>query len=133
MSKKEYMMQNEAYLQEVAAREGVKPLPSGLYYEVIEEGEESAAKPRPTSVVTVYYKGMLINGKVFDDNTAQGYPDAFRLTELISGWQIALQHMRIGDYWRIYIPAKHGYGTRGTDGIPRNSTLIFEIKLMSIA
>ena len=133
MGKKEDLMENEAYMREVSLREGVKPLPSGLYYEVIEDGEEGAAKPRPTSVVTVFYKGMLINGKVFDDNTAQGYPDAFRLTELISGWQIALQHMKIGDYWRIYIPAKHGYGSRGTDGIPRNSTLIFEIKLMGVA
>lgn len=54
MGKKEYMMENEAYLQQVAAREGVNPLPSGLYYEVIEQGEEGAAKPCPTSVVTVW-------------------------------------------------------------------------------
>lgn len=118
-------------MHEVALREGIKSLPAGLYYEVIEDGD--GVSPKATSVVTVYYKGMLIDGKVFDDNMTQGYPDAFRLSELISGWQIAMQRMKVGDYWRIYIPAEHGYGNRGTDGIPRNSTLIFEIKLVGVA
>lgn len=131
MNKKEYQEKNEAFMREVAMREGVLPLPSGLYYEVVESGD--GPSPSLSSVVTVFYRGMLIDGKVFDDNMSQGYPDAFRLTELISGWQIALTRMKAGDYWRIYVPSKHGYGNRGTDGIPCNSTLIFEIRLVGVA
>jgi peptidylprolyl isomerase len=91
------------------------------------------ASPTLSNIVSVYYKGMLINGKVFDDNTAQGYPDAFRLNDLIDGWKIALTRMRVGDKWRIYVPATLGYGTVSTAGIPKHSTLIFEIELVGIA
>ncbi|MBQ1184848.1 MAG: FKBP-type peptidyl-prolyl cis-trans isomerase, partial [Muribaculaceae bacterium] len=89
--------------------------------------------PRMSSVVMVYYKGMLSNGKVFDDNTRQSYPDAMRLKDLIVGWHIALQKMKVGDKWTIYIPSKFGYGSRAMKGIPKNSTLIFEIELCGIA
>ncbi len=129
--KQEYKKQNEAFLKEVAVRPGIKTLPKGILCEEIKTGD--GATPKLSNVVCVYYKGSLINGKVFDDNTAQSYPDAFRLTELITGWQIAITQMRVGDKWRIYIPSELGYGSRGTDGIPKNSTLIFEIELVSIA
>ena len=75
---------------------------------------------------------MLIDGSVFDDNTSQGYPDAFRLADLITGWQIALTQMCAGDKWRIYVPAEVGYGAMSVAGIPKHSTLIFEIQLVSI-
>lgn len=129
--KKEYKMQNDEFLRNIALQDGVMPLNKGIYYEVLQTGD--GQKPKMNNIVSVYYKGSLINGKVFDDNTAQGYPEAMRLTELITGWQIVLTQMCVGDKWRVYIPAELGYGSRGTDGIPRNSTLIFEIHLVSIA
>lgn len=129
--KQEYKKQNEDFLDEVAKRENVKTLAQGILCEVLKTGE--GAMPKMHNIVSVYYKGSLINGRIFDDNTAQGYPDAFRLSELIKGWQIALIQMHVGDKWRIYIPSELGYGSRGTDGIPKNSVLIFEIELVAIA
>ena len=129
-SKDKYKLENEAFLEDLASEEGVKSLPEGILYEVIEEGSGKLAQPH--SVVSVYYKGSLISGKVFDDNTSQGYPDAFRLKDLIIGWQIAIARMKEGDKWRIYIPSEAGYGKRGTHGIPGNSTLIFEIELIKV-
>lgn len=129
--KQEYKKLNEEFLDEVAKREGIKMLSQGILCEVLKTGE--GAMPKMQNIVSVYYKGSLINGRTFDDNTAQGYPDAFRLSELIKGWQIALTQMHVGDKWRIYIPSELGYGSRGTDGIPKNSTLIFEIELVSVA
>ena len=132
MSKKQllYKEENEAFLR-LKEQEGVKPLAAGVLHEVLQVGK--GASPTLSNIVSVYYKGMLINGKVFDDNTAQGYPDAFRLNDLIGGWKIALTRMRVGDKWRIYVPATLGYGTVSTAGIPKHSTLIFEIELVGIA
>ena len=125
-----YKLENEEFLRELAEREGIKTLPKGILYEVMQEG--AGKSPSPNSLVSVFYKGKLISGKVFDDNTRQGYPDAFRLRDLITGWQIALTQMHVGDKWRIYLPADMGYGSRGTHGIPSHSVLIFEIELVSI-
>ena len=83
-------------------------------------------------MVTVHYKGSLINGKVFDSSYERGYPEAFRLGDLIVGWQIALTQMHIGDHWIIYIPYQVGYGTRDNGPIPAYSTLIFEVELVAI-
>lgn len=134
MSKKqlEYKQENEAFLRQKATEESVKPLAGGVLYEELERGGEGAS-PTVGNIVSVYYKGWLTSGKVFDDNTAQGYPDAFRLNTLIDGWKIALTRMHVGDKWRIYIPAHLGYGTMATAGIPKHSTLIFEIKLVGVA
>lgn len=133
MSKKQlvYKQENEAFLLQKATEEGVRSLVAGVLYEVMETGDG----PSPTlgSIVSVYYKGMLTSGKVFDDNTSQGYPDAFRLNDLIDGWKIALTRMHVGDKWRIYIPSNLGYGGVATGGIPKHSTLIFEIKLAGVA
>lgn len=125
-----YKLENEEFLRELAEREGIKTLPKGILYEVMQEG--AGKSPSPNSLVSVFYKGKLISGKVFDDNTRQGYPDAFRLRDLITGWQIALTQMHVGDKWRIYLPAEMGYGPRGTHGIPGRSVLIFEIELVTI-
>lgn len=129
-SKDKYKLENEAFLEELADEEGVKSLSEGILYEVLAAGEGKQAQPN--SVVSVYYKGTLISGKVFDDNTSQGYPDAFRLKDLIIGWQIAIAKMKEGDKWRIYIPSEAGYSKRGTHGIPGFSTLIFEIELVKV-
>ncbi len=133
MSKKQliYKQENEEFLQKKATEEGILPLNAGVLYEILETG--NGASPTSGNIVSVYYKGMLTNGIVFDDNTTQGYPDAFRLNDLIDGWKIALTRMHVGDKWRIYIPSHLGYGAMATAGIPKHSTLIFEIKLTGIA
>lgn len=132
MNKKaEYKRANELYLEKMAQEPDMKQLVKGMMYQELKAG--NGVSPSINNIVSVYYKGSLINGKVFDDNTKQGYPDAFRLKELITGWQIALTRMKVGDKWKIYLPAEWGYGTIGTSGIPGNSTLIFEIELVSMS
>ena len=131
MAKNKYKEQNKAFLQQKANEEGVYTTAQGILYEILQSGSGEKASIR--NIVSVYYKGMLITGEIFDDNTEQGYPDAFRLADLITGWQIALTQMRCGDKWRIYVPAEVGYGSMSVAGIPKNSTLIFDIELVKIS
>ena len=129
-SKEAYKEANIEFLRDMAEQPGVKELCNGILYKVLSSG--TGKSPNAGSVVSVLYKGSLINGKVFDDNTRGKVADAFRLRELIVGWQIALKNMREGDKWIVYIPSAYGYGQRGVHGIPGNSTLIFEIKLVKV-
>lgn len=131
MAKNNYKEENKAYLRRKATEKGVHATSQGVLYEVLQTG--SGPKATPRSIVSVYYKGMLINGDIFDDNTDQGYPDAFRLSDLITGWQIALTQMCPGDKWRLYIPPEVGYGAMNVAGIPKHSTLIFEIELVGVS
>ena len=131
MSKGNYKEENIEFLRRKATEEGVHKTAQGILYEVLESG--NGARATMHSIVSVYYKGMLINDDVFDDNTAQGYPDAFRLSDLIAGWQIALTQMCVGDKWRIYVPSQVGYGAMSVAGIPKHSTLIFEIELAGVS
>ena len=124
MSKKEeYKLKNEQFLQSLRTEEGVKELGAGVLYRVLENGQGSGATPRLNS----------INGREFDNSWKRNCPEAFRLNEVIDGWQIALQRMRVGDHWMVYIPYTVGYGTRTSGPIPAFSTLIFEVKLLGIA
>ena len=128
----EYKMRNEAFLQ--ALRDGEEELyeiSQGVLCKIIKSGTGDKT-PRGNNVITVHYKGSLINGKVFDSSYERGYPEAFRLNELITGWQIALTQMRVGDHWIVYIPQVVGYGSKGSGSIPGYSTLIFEMELMGI-
>lgn len=132
MSKKEeYKLQNLKFLEDYKQQDDVWTLPEGVMYRVITAGDGDT-RPSSTSVVSIYYKGSLINGRVFDDNMSQPCPEPFRLNELIKGWQIVLPNMSVGDRWEVVVPATLGYGSKGTDGIPRNSTLIFEIELVNV-
>lgn len=131
MAKGNYKEENKAYLQQKAKEAGIHTTAQGVLYEVLQTGSGNRATIR--SIVSVYYKGMLIDGSVFDDNTQQGYPDAFRLADLITGWQIALTQMCPGDKWRIYVPSEVGYGAMSVAGIPKHSTLIFEIELVGVS
>ena len=90
--------------------------------------------PQPRSVVTVHYEGKLIDGKQFDSSRrGSGAPAVFRVNELITGWQVALVNMHIGEKWEIYVPAEAGYGERGAGrDIPGHSTLIFQLELIDI-
>ncbi len=133
MSKKtEYKARNQAYLAERAQAPNVVRLEKGVLAQVLNSGPEDGRTPGPRSVVCVHYTGRLVNGRIFDDSRQLDCPAAFRLNEVIEGWQIALRHMRPGDRWEIVIPAELGYGSRGDSEIPGNSTLIFDVELLSI-
>ena len=107
-------------------------LPCGIYYKVLETGEGTIS-PGARSIVTVHYKGSLIDGRVFDNSYERTCPDALRLSDVIEGWQVALQKMHVGDKWIIYIPYAMGYGIKSFDSIPAYSTLIFEVELLGVA
>ncbi len=131
MSKRDYIQANKQWLIE-KAKEGVKALPKGIYYKVLASGEPNGKHPMPRSIVTVHYTGKTINGKTFDSSRG-GVAPAFRLSDLIEGWIIAMQQMVVGDKWELYLPAEMGYGKFSQPGIPGGSTLIFEIELLGIA
>lgn len=133
MNKKDiYKESNLQFLEEAAAMEGMVKLPSGVLYKVITSGNGTIS-PKRDSVVSVHYRGTLSNGREFDNSWKRGTPEAFRLNQVIEGWQEALQLMHAGDRWLIYIPYTSGYGTRSSGPIPGFSTLIFEVELLSIA
>src|SRR5207249_1541805 len=120
------------FLEENKKKAGVKTTASGLEYKVEKEG--TGAQPKPTDMVTVNYRGTLINGTEFDSSYKRGEPATFPVTGVIKGWTEALQLMPVGSKWQLFVPADLGYGPRGTPGGPigPNATLIFEVELMSI-
>lgn len=130
--KEEYRLNNEAFLTGLRLDGTVKELSGGVLYRVVNEGKGNA-DVKVNSVVTVHYKGSLINGREFDNSWKRGCPEAFRVNGLIEGFQIALLNMRVGDRWIVYIPYSLGYGKRASGPIPAFSTLVFEIELISIA
>lgn len=131
MKKREYIEANKAWLQAKSREEGVQPLGKGAYYKVLSPGQSDGKHPTLRSIVTAHYAGRTIDGQTFDSTEGDG-PAAFRLSDLIEGWIIALQQMCIGDRWEIYLPAELAYGRYAQPGIPAGSTLIFELELVSI-
>ncbi|MGB2862174.1 MAG: FKBP-type peptidyl-prolyl cis-trans isomerase [Sedimentisphaerales bacterium] len=119
-----------AYLEANKAKEGVKALPSGLQYKVITEGTGNT--PTADDKVKTHYKGTLIDGTEFDSSYKRNQPAEFPVKGVIKGWTEALQLMKEGGKWELYIPADLAYGERGRPSIPANSTLIFEIELLEI-
>ena len=132
MSKKDiYKNKNIEFLKELSTQEGINSLPCGIYYKVLQTGEGKTS-PTVRSIVSVHYRGTLIDGKEFDNSYKRNCPEAFRLCDVIDGWQIALQQMHVGDKWTIYIPSEMGYGSKASGPIPANSTLLFEVELLGI-
>ena len=131
-SNQAYAEANRLWLEQKAQEPEVRALGKGVYYTVINEGAPSSKHPAPNSIVVAHYTGRTIDGKTFDSSVG-GAPLAIRLRELIPGWIMALQQMRIGDKWEIYLSAEMGYGRFAQPGIPGGSTLIFEIELLQIA
>jgi len=118
------------FLEENAEKEGVKTLPGGLQYRVVREG--AGAVPAATDTVTVHYRGTLIDGTEFDSSYGRGKPATFQLGRVIKGWTQALQLMKQGAKWQLFIPPDLAYGDRPSGRIPANSTLIFEVELISV-
>lgn len=122
--------EGEAFLAENKKKEGVKTLPSGMQYKVIKEGTGKA--PAADNTVVCNYRGTLIDGTEFDSSYKRGEPATFPLNQIIPGWTEALQLMKEGAKWQLFIPANLAYGEQSTGIIGPNSVLIFEIELISV-
>jgi FKBP-type peptidyl-prolyl cis-trans isomerase FklB len=117
------------FLAENKSKSGVKTTASGLQYKVTKEG--SGAQPKVTDTVTVNYRGTLINGTEFDSSYKRGQPATFTVNRVIPGWTEALQLMKVGSKYQLFIPASLAYGERAASAeIAPNSTLIFEVELL---
>jgi len=124
------LAEGKAFLDANAKKEGVKTLSSGLQYKILTDG--SGKMPKPTDTVTVNYKGTLINGTEFDSSYKRGTPATLQLDKVIRGWSEALPMMKEGAKWQLFIPPQLAYGERGAGNIPPNSTLIFDVELISV-
>ena len=121
----------DAFLAENKTKDGVITLPSGMQYKILQEG--GGPKPASTDTVVCNYKGTLLDGTEFDSSYKRGQPVTFPVTGVIKGWTEALQMMPVGSKWQLFIPSDLAYGERSPGGpIGPNSTLIFEIDLLSI-
>lgn len=126
----ENKVKGAAFLAENANKEGVITTASGLQYKVIEEG--SGPSPTAADKVKVNYRGTLIDGTEFDSSYKKGQPISFQVTGVIKGWTEALQLMKAGSKYQLYIPSELAYGERDTPTIPGGSTLIFDVELLEI-
>ena len=123
--------EGEAFLAANKTKEGVKTLPSGLQYKVIKEG--TGKTPKAEDTVVTNYRGTLIDGTEFDSSYKRGQPATFPVKGVIPGWTEALQLMKEGSKWELFIPSNLAYGERGAGNvIGPNATLIFEIELISV-
>ncbi len=124
--------QGEAYLAANGERDDVTVLDSGLQYEVLTSG--SGKSPGLTDQVTTHYHGTLIDGTVFDSSVERGEPAAFGVNQVIKGWTEALQLMKEGDKWRLFVPQHLAYGPNPRPGGPIEpyATLIFDVELLSV-
>ena len=121
----------KSFLEDNKKREGVKVTESGLQYEVIRAG--TGKSPAETDKVLCHYEGKLVNGTVFDSSYERGKPITFPVNGVIAGWTEALQLMKEGAKWKLYIPGDLAYGKTGSPPkIPPNATLIFTVELIKV-
>lgn len=120
----------EDFLAANSKKSGVVTLPSGLQYKVLKEG--SGPRPQARDLVKVIYRGTLQNGMEFDSSGAGGGPALVKVNGMIPAWVEALQMMKTGSEWRLFVPAELGYGTRQYGKVPPNSALVFDLKLLSV-
>lgn len=121
----------KAFLEENKLRPGVVELPSGIQYQVRQEG--NGPKPLLQNKVKAHYRGALLNGKEFDSSYRRNQPFTAPLTALIKGWQEVIPMMPVGSIWRLWIPSDLAYGDRGAGGdIPGGATLQFDVELIEI-
>lgn len=123
--------EGEEFLAANRKKEGVVALPSGLQYKVLKAG--SGSTPKLTDTVETHYRGTLIDGTEFDSSYKRGETATFPVGGIIEGWKEALQKMKVGDKWQLFVPAELAYGERGAGReIGPNQTLIFEVELLGI-
>lgn len=122
---------SKVWMDQNSKADGVKDLAEGIQFKVISEGE--GGSPSPQDTVRVHYTGKLTNGEVFDSSVARGEPAEFPVNGVIQGWQLALQKMKVGSKWMLFIPPNMAYGERGSmPKIGPNEVLIFEVELLEI-
>jgi len=123
--------EGEAFLAQNKTKEGVKTLADGLQYRILKAG--TGPTPKPTDKVVVNYKGTFIDGTEFDSSYRRGQPLVIPVNGVIRGWSEALQLMKVGSRWQLFIPSQLAYGPRGAPpAIGPNETLIFEVELLAI-
>ena len=121
----------QAFIDKTAKEPGVQKLPSGVLYKVEKSGPAGGRSPGPRDDVKVHYEGKLVSGQIFDSSYDKGAPAVMNLAGLIPAWTEALQKMKPGDTWMLYVPPELGYGENGAGGvIPPNAVLIFKIELI---
>jgi len=121
----------DAFLAENAKQEGIVVTASGLQYKILAAGEGDS--PGPADIATVHYRGTLIDGTQFDSSYDRGEPATFPVGGVIAGWTEALQLMKPGAKWQLFIPAELAYGERGAgQDIGPNTTLLFDVELISV-
>lgn len=120
----------KSFMATNAKAEGVKTLPSSVQYKVVTSGPADGTSPKRSDEVKVHYEGKLLSGEVFDSSFERGAPATFPLAGLIPAWVEALQQMKPGDEWLLYVPPEQGYGAQGAGPIPPNSVLVFRIQLI---
>ena len=121
---------SKAFMAKNAKEPGVVTLPDGLQYKIVTSGPATGLKPHIADEVKVNYEGKLVDGTVFDSSFDRGQPADMPLRGLVKAWQEALQLMRPGDEWILYVPPELGYGPEGQGPIPPNAVLIFRIQLI---
>lgn len=126
-TKEQYRGEGREFLAQNAKKKGVVSLPSGLQYEVIRGG--SGKSPRSHDTVKVHYRSTLLDGTEFDSSYRKKQPAEFRVDGVIAGWTEALQLMKEGAKWRIFVPADLAYGERSPLA---DRTVIFDIELISV-
>lgn len=127
----ENIAKGSAFLAANKEKEGVFTTESGLQYEILTPG--TGKSPKATDQVRCHYEGTLIDGTLFDSSIKRGQPAVFGVSQVIPGWVEALQLMKEGAKWRLYIPSELGYGAQGAgEMIPPHSTLIFEVELIEV-
>lgn len=127
----EKQAENSKWLAANAKKNGVKALEGGLQYQVLKAG--TGKSPTKADRVRVHYTGKLVSGKVFDSSVQRGQPAEFGVGQVIPGWTMALQKMKVGDKWMLYIPSDLAYGERGSPpAIGPNEVLVFEVELLGI-
>lgn len=121
----------QEFLDKNKSAEGVKVTASGLQYVVLKEGD--GKKPSKDDTVKCHYTGTLTNGEKFDSSVDRGQPADFPVSGVIPGWTEALQLMKVGSKYKLFVPPELAYGAQGRPGIPPNSVLVFEVELLEIA
>ena len=122
----------KAFLAQNARATEIHVTASGLQYRILKSGPADGAHPGPNGEVKVNYEGKLTDGTVFDSSYARGVPAVLAVEDVIPGWKEALQLMRPGDTWLIYLPPALGYGDNGAGPIPPGSVLVFKLELIAV-
>jgi FKBP-type peptidyl-prolyl cis-trans isomerase FklB len=120
------------FLARNAAAKGIVTTGSGLQYFIVRSGPETGARPKATDTVSFDYEGKLLNGETFDSSYTEGHPLSGQVNKFVPGFSEALQLMRPGDEWIVWIPPALGYGAKAVGPIPANSVLRFKLVLHSV-